>query len=89
MHYQANEKYNVRISFQTDKRAYTVHINQKEEGQYLFFAPVESLERIVFRTGEPRYFPNPDTSADQTYDVQDAGGSDPLVEFYIHTLKTK
>ena len=89
MHYHAGKKYNVRISFQTGKRLYKVHINQKEEGQYLFFAPVESLERIVFRTGEPRYFPTPDTPADQTYDVKDSGESDPLAEFYIHSLKTK
>jgi hypothetical protein len=89
MRYRANEKYDVRVSFQTDKRLYAVHVNQKEVGKYIFFAPVESLERIVFRTGEPRYFPTPDTPADQTYDVKDAGEFDPMAEFYIHSLKTK
>jgi hypothetical protein len=89
MRYHANEKYDVRISFQTGKRSYAVYVNQKEVGKYLFFAPVETLERIVFRTGEPRYFPTPDTPADQTYDVKDAGESDLLAEFYIHSLKTK
>jgi hypothetical protein len=89
MRYHANEKYVVNISFQTHTRSYKVYVNGKEIGTYLFFAPVESLERIVFRTGEPRYFPTPDTPADQPYDVKDAGESDPLAEFYIHSLKTK
>jgi hypothetical protein len=89
MRYKANEKYVVNISFQTSTRSYNVNVNGKQIGTYLFFAPVESLERIVFRTGEQRYFPTPDTPADQTYDVKDSGGSDPLAEFYIHSLKTK
>jgi hypothetical protein len=89
MRYRANEKYVVNVSFQTHTRSYNVRVNGKEMGTYLFFAPVESLERIVFRTGEPRYFPTPDTPADQTYDVKDAGESDSLAEFYIHSLKTK
>jgi hypothetical protein len=89
MRYRANEKYVVNVSFQTSTRSYNVSVNGKQIGTYLFFAPVESLERIVFRTGEQRYFPTPDTPADQTYDVKDSGESDPLTEFYIHSLKTK
>jgi hypothetical protein len=88
MTYKAGEKYDVRISFQTAIRMYSVRVNGKETGTYLFFAPVETLQRIVFRTGEPRTFPTPDTPADQTYDAKDAGESDATASFYIHALKT-
>lgn len=88
MHYKAHAKYGIRVSFQTSTRSYSIYVNGKEAGKYLFYAPVERLERIVFRTGQPHSFPAPDTPADQAYDLKDAGESDPLAEFYIHDLKT-
>jgi hypothetical protein len=88
MHYKPHEKYHVRIRFQIASRSYSVQVNDDEVRNYIFYAPVETLERIVFRTGPPRDFPTPETPADQTYDLKEAGGSDPLAEFYIHYLKT-
>lgn len=88
MQYRAGERYDVRVGFNTTTRMYTVNVNGKNVGTFLFFAPVDVLQRIVFRTGEPRTFPTPETPADQTYDLKDAGESDPKAAFYIHALKT-
>jgi prolipoprotein diacylglyceryl transferase len=60
----------------------------KPTGTYIFFSPVASFERIMFRTGEARHFPTPDTPADQDYDLPRAGDSDPLAMFYLKSLKT-
>ncbi|WP_375433744.1 six-hairpin glycosidase [uncultured Hymenobacter sp.] len=86
--YQAGQQYDVRVSLDADARSFTVSINGKPSGTYIFFAPVASFERIMFRTGEARHFPTPDTPADQTYDLPQAGESDPLATFYLKSLKT-
>lgn len=88
MPYKPHEKYQVRVRFQTTSRLYSVQVNGDEMNNYIFYAPVDTLERIVFRTGEPRTFPTPETPADQMYDLQGAGESDPLTKFYVHYLKT-
>lgn len=88
MNYHPQEKYHVHIRFQTASRSYSVQVNDDEIKNYIFYAPAETLERIVFRTGPPRDFPTPETPADQTYDLKEAGMSDPLAAFYIHYLKT-
>ena len=88
MKYKADETYDFRISFDTDTRFYTVNINGSDKFRGLFFAPVDSLERIVFRTGEQRYFPNAETPSEQSFDVPDAGGQDQKAEFYIKNFKT-
>jgi len=55
----------------------------------LCFAPVESVERIVFRTGSTRRFPNADTPTDQDYDLPGADQKDKEAVYFIHYLKTK
>ena len=86
--YKSNKEYRVKIGFDTQTRSYSVQVNEGKVHNYIFYAPVNTLEKIVFRTGHPRNFPTPETPADQTYDMKDAGGSDPLAAFYIHYLKT-
>ena len=54
----------------------------------MFYAPVATIERIAFRTGEMRTFPTVDTPADQTYDLPNAGGQEPLAEYRIANVKT-
>jgi hypothetical protein len=88
MKYKAGELYNFRISFDTNTRFYTVNVNGKQVARNLFFAPVDSLERIVFRTGEPRFTPNAETLSEQTFDVTDAGEKDTEAAFFIKSFKT-
>lgn len=86
--YKAGETYAIRVTLNTETRSYTMQVNGKDEGSYIFYAPVTAVERIVFRTGEPRQFPNPETPADQTYDLPKPGEAEPGAAFHIGYLKT-
>ena len=86
--YQANQKYTVRIEAQTSNRFFTIYIDGKEKGKGLFFAPVASLQQIVFRTGEVRRFPNVDTPTDQDFDVKQDGKPLPEAKYWIESVKT-
>jgi len=88
MNYKAGRQYDIRIELDVDSRSYNVNVNGKNEATgRIFFAPVASLERIVFRTGEIRRFPNPDTPADQDFDLPQAGEPVEQAAFYIKSLK--
>lgn len=88
MTYDAGRQYDFRIEFNVAKRIYNVSINGREVKHGLFFAPVRSLERIVFRTGEVRRFPDADTPTDQNFDVPYGGEPVNQAIFYILNLKT-
>jgi hypothetical protein len=70
-------------------RFYTVSINGKAPSNNLFFAPLESMERIVFRTGMTRRFPDADTPTDQMYDLPGADAKVTPAHFFINYLKTR
>ncbi|WP_236059518.1 exo-alpha-sialidase [Chitinophaga rhizophila] len=89
MKYVPDSVYNVRLKINTANRFYTINVNGKDVLTSLTFAPVDKMERIVFRTGEPRHFPDADTPADQEYDLKRAGEQEPhTAKFYIRSLKT-
>jgi len=86
--YVANQAYHITIKLNTDTRFYTVNVNGKDVLTNLFFAPVLSVERIVFRTGDVRRFPTADTPTDQDYDQPNPGEPAPPAAFYIKSFKT-
>jgi len=86
--YNAGEVLNMKIELNAATRFYTVSINGKTSNN-ICFAPVESVERIVFRTGEVRRFPNADTPTDQDYDLPNADAKAKEAVYFIHYLKTK
>ncbi len=88
MPYEAGKVYNVRIDAAAQNRFYTVYVNNGEGKNGLFFAPVHTLERVVFRTGRVRRFPDTDTPTDQNYDVEQPGRLDTEASFYLYSLKT-
>jgi hypothetical protein len=67
---------------------YTVNIDGKDVLTQLFFAPVEGFGHVVFRTGETRHFPTPDSPAEADTDQPNAGTRVPEAGFAIHYLKT-
>lgn len=71
-HYKADSTYAIRITLNTFTRFYTININGKDILTSLLYAPLDAVERVVFRTGETRHFPDADTPADQTYDLPKA-----------------
>ena len=86
--YEANKAYHIVVKLNVDTRFYTVSIDGKEGSPNLFFAPVQSIKEVVFRTGGVRRFPNADTPTDQSYDLPNAGGSDKPAVYYIKSFKT-
>jgi hypothetical protein len=86
--YNAGETLNIKVELNTATRFYTVTINGKNPNNNLCFAPVASVERIVFRTGSTRRFPDADTPTDQAYDLPDAGRQDREAVYFINYVKT-
>lgn len=86
--YQEGQVYHFVIELNTANRFYTVSINGKNTGNNLCFAPVESVERISFRTGSIRRFPDADTPTDQSYDLPAAGSKNKEAAYIIQYLKT-
>jgi hypothetical protein len=85
--YQAGQPLDLKVTLDAPNRTCTITANGKTS-TFIFFAPVASFERVMFRTGPARHFPTPDTPADQAYDLPKAGESEPLAVFYLKSLKT-
>jgi len=86
--YNAGETVNFKIELNTATRFYTVSINGEKPNNNLCFAPVASVERIVFRTGSVRRFPDADTPTDQDYDLLNADAKTKEAVYFIHSVKT-
>jgi hypothetical protein len=86
--YRAGEKLVFKIELNTTTRFYTVSINGSNPANNLCFAPVAAVERIVFRTGEVRRFPDADTPTDQDYDLPNADARGKEAVYKIEYLKT-
>jgi hypothetical protein len=87
--YEINKAYHIILKMNTDTRFYTINIDGKELSPSLFFAPINTVKRVVFRTGGVRRFPNADTPTDQDYDLPNAGEKDKPAVFYIKSFTTK
>ncbi len=86
--YNAGETLTIKIELNTATRFYSVTINGKSSNN-ICFAPVETVERIVFRTGTVRRFPDADTPTDQDYDLPNADSRVKEAVYNIHYLRTK
>lgn len=85
--YEAEKAYQIRIDLDVKLRKYTVYVDGKKKTRN-FFNPVHSIERITFRTGAIRRFPDADTPTDQNFDVPNDGKPIDEAVFYIKSLKT-
>ncbi|MBS7564901.1 exo-alpha-sialidase [Mucilaginibacter sp. Bleaf8] len=88
MKYEANTTYTIKMRLNADTRFYTMNINGKDMSPSLFFAPVTSINRVMFRTGDMKHFPDADTPTDQDFDLKNAGEPVKVAAFYIHSFKT-
>ena len=86
--YEADKTYHIEAILSVSKRMIEVYIDGKKAGQRMFFAPVESIERVMFRTGSERRFPDIDTPADWDGTLENAGGTDPEATFAIAAFIT-
>jgi hypothetical protein len=85
--YEAGKQLTINIELNTATRFYSCTVNGKPT-TLLCFAPVDHVERIVFRTGSTRRFPDADTPTDQPYDLQGTEKKDKEAKYSIHYLKT-
>ena len=88
MKYEAGKSYDIKVVLDMNKRMYDIFINGESKGTRLMFVPVSSFERVVFRTGSLRRFPDVDTPTDQDFDLKDPGTPVKEAIFYIKSLKT-
>lgn len=87
--YEKNKAYTVKIELNTATRSYELTVNGVKKGAKIFFAPVADIERVTFRTGDVRRFPDADTPTDQDFDLKDPGSSDPEAVYAISSFKTQ
>nr|WP_293833438.1 exo-alpha-sialidase [uncultured Arsenicibacter sp.] len=87
--YEGGKAYDVRVELDRAKRMFTISVNGQAKGTRLFFAPVASFRRVVFRTGGVRRFPDADTPTDQAYDLPNAGDQDPEAVYVIKRFSSK
>lgn len=85
--YTSGEKYDVRIEVNSKAMTCTVNVNGTKVAHDLY-APVESLSKIVFRTGQVFRTPTPDTPSHQDFDLENAGIPMDEASYYILNLKT-
>ncbi len=88
--YEPGKEYAIGIALDTDARRFDLTVNGKEwKGQWCMM-PVESVERIMFRTGERRYLPTIDTEEeDGSGDMPQAGLPDKEAAFAIKALQVE
>jgi len=88
--YQAGKAMAIKVEVNTHTRSYKVTADGKPlGGAQIFFAPLADVQRIVFRTGNVRRFPDADTPTDQDYDLPNTGAVDKEAVYYIKSFKTK
>jgi len=89
--YEAGKEYTITVKLDVTSRSYTVKVNDGKETNKIFYAPVDGISRIMFRTGEQRFTPNADTAPD-TPDFTDLPDTGKLIQeavFNIQSLVTK
>jgi hypothetical protein len=89
MKYEAGKPYTIKLKLNVDTRFYTMNVNGKELSLSLMFAPLTSVSKVVFRTGDIRRFPDADTPTDQSYDLAKPGEPVKAAAFYIKSFTTK
>ncbi len=89
--YEAGKSYTIKVVLDLTSRSYTVAVNDKKPSRKICYAPVDGISRIMFRTGEQRHFPTPDTPADKANydDLPNTGMKIPEAVFHIKSLVTK
>ncbi|MDR2148898.1 MAG: six-hairpin glycosidase [Tannerella sp.] len=88
LNYESGSDYRFDIQLSTATRSLTLKVNGKSMTR-LFFAPVESIERIVFRTGDIPVIPTANTPYTSDADLPQADESEPLAEYRIEYLRTQ
>jgi hypothetical protein len=87
LNYEAGKTYTFDIALSVETRSVTLNVNGKKTSR-LFFAPVESIERVVFRTGNVAEIPTVNTPYTSDADLPFADEDEFLAEYHIEYMKT-
>ena len=87
--YQAGQTCRIKLDVDCLHRSYTVSVDDGRPLTKIFYAPAASLERVMLRTGERRFFPTPDTEAETYTDLPEASSVEPReAVYYIYAFET-
>jgi hypothetical protein len=87
LNYEAGRPYDFDLHVSVATRSLTLKVNGKTMTR-LFFAPVESIGRVVFRTGDIPTLPVANTPYTSDADLPQAGESDARAEYDLAYLRT-
>lgn len=88
-HYEPGTTYHIKAVLSTSLHRAVYYLNGKKACERQFDTPVESISRIVFRTGMPFDKPDINTPADQDFDMPRADESDPEASFAIANVVSR
>ena len=88
-HYEPNRTYHIKAVLSTSLHRAVYYLNGKKACERQFDTPVESISRIVFRTGMPFEKPDINTPADQDFDMPRADESNPEASFAIANVLSR
>ncbi|MGF7140617.1 sialidase family protein [Roseimarinus sediminis] len=88
MVYEANRDYKVKVVVDLNRNFYEVFVDGERKSGRLCFQKVEHISRVMFRTGERRYYPTVDSPRMQWFDVENSGAIDKEAVFTIKSFKT-
>lgn len=86
--YVPGKIYHLNIKIDVANRNIKVFDDGNEICLRMLYAPVHSIDRIVFYTGDRRFFPTPETPTDQDYDLKNGGIPVKEAVYRIANLKT-
>ncbi len=87
--YEPGVSYHIRAVLSTSLHRATYYLNGKKACERQMDTPVESISRIVFRTGRLFDQPDTDTPADQDFDMPRADETDPPAAFHIANVTSR
>ena len=87
--YEAGTTYHIKAVLSTSLHRAIYYLNGKKACERQFDTPVESISRIVFRTGMPFDKPDINTPADQDFDMPRADERDPMATFFLSNIISK
>lgn len=87
--YEAGKTYDFSIALSTANRSLSIKLNGKDIPSKLFFNPIASISRVVFRTGDLPLDLNPNTPADRFTDLLDAEETETMATYHISHLITR
>ena len=88
-HYEPDTTYHIKAHLSTSLHRAIYYLNGKKACERQFDTPVESISRIIFRTGPLFGTPNIDTPADQDFDMPRADDRDPVTRFSISQVTSR